>query len=436
MRKTLISSVAASALTSRTPRPNDELVPIAAAIKSATAEYATMQAEGKPTTAQIKAANLMNRQAIVASALRRQQEISNTSFAPTTQTVLNIQPRYAGLILGFFVTVIATMTLGTNNALLTQFGPSNLIQQVRFDDLSNNTRIQTTGWHLNAVNTAKAKQPFNACDTINNYPVAYGNVFTNDIAVAPSTLTTAGGTAKFTYWVPLAYSELDLRGAMWANVVNATANLQLTLSTSAQACVAANADPTGAVYQFDGTGATFTITNYNVVVHQVYYDQLPVDQKGNQILPVIDLSTLYMLTNTTLTGLVTGNDFPIPYANFRSFLSTTVIWDNANAGVYNAQGTDINYWLLQTANFTNIFKYPPWFAGIYERMAINDDFPKGMYYFDSRAKPINTIQYGNQQLIINPLGTVNAGANLRVGWEMFAITNTLVGAASLAGGGA
>jgi P3 major capsid protein len=399
-------------------------------------EYARMDAgNGQPTTAQIKAANLANRQAIVATALRRQQEIYNQSFNPTAGVTLNIQPRYAGLILGFFVTVIATMTLGTNNAVLTQFGPANLIQQVRFDDLSNNTRIQTTGWHLNAVNSAKLRQPFMACDTLTSYPIAYGNNFSSDIAVAPSTLTTAGGTAKMTFWVPLSYSEMDLRGAMWANVVNATANLQLTLATSAQAAVGATADPTSAVYQFDGTGATFAITNYNVIVHQVYYDQLPVDQKGNQILPIIDLSTLYMLTNTTLSGLTVNNDFPIPYANFRSFLSTVVIYDNQNAGVYPAMGSDISYWMLQTANFTNIFKYQPWFTGIYSRMAIQEDFPKGMYYFDSRAKPINTIQYGNQQLIINA-STVNTNANLRVGWEMFAITNTLVGAASLAGGGA
>jgi hypothetical protein len=328
------------------------------------------------------------------------------------------------------------MTLGTNNALLTQFGPSNLIQQVRFDDLSNNTRIQTTGWHLNAVNSAKSRNPYMVARTNTNYPIGYGNVFTNDITVAPATLTTAGGTAKCLFWVPLAYSELDLRGAMWANVVNATANLQLTLATSAQACVGNTSDPTGAVYRFDGTGATFTITNYNVIVHQVYYDQLPVDKNGNQILPVIDLSTLYMLTNTTLTGMVTGQDFPIPYANFRSFLSTVVIFDNQLNGVYKAAGVDINYWQLQTANFTNIFKYQPWFTGIYSRENIDDDFPLGMYYFDSRSKPINTIQYGNQQLIINPTGTVEAGSNLRVGWEMFAITNTLVGAASLAGGGA
>lgn len=402
--------------------------------------YAEMSSAGPsqqpPTNAQIKAANLANRQAIVSSAIKKQQQIFSQTFAPTAGVVLNIQPRYAGLILGFYVDVRATLTLGTNNGLRTQFGASNFIQQCRFDDLSNNTRIQTTGWHLNAINSAKLGQPFMSCDTINTtYPVGYGQVFTADIATAPATLTTAGATVAMLFWVPLAYSEVDLRGAMWANVVNATANLQLTMATSAQAFVGAAVDPTNAVYQYDGTGATGLISSYTVTVHQVYYDQLPTDQKGAQLLPIVDLSTLYMLNNTTVSGFVSGNDFPIPYANFRSFLSTIVIYDNSNAGVYPAAGTDITYWMLQTANFTNIFKYPSWFPGVFAREAINCDFPLGMYYFDSRKKPINTIQFGNQQLILNPAGTVRAGANAQVGWEMFAITNTLVGAASLAGGG-
>jgi len=401
--------------------------------------YASLSGSGQaaaPTTAQVKAANLANRQAIVQSALRKQQQIFSQTFSPASQTVLNIAPRYAGLILGFYVDVRATLTLGTNNGLRTQFGAANFIQQVRFDDLSNNTRIQTTGWHLNAINSAKSQRPYMSVDTINtDYPVAYGEVFTNDIATAPATLTTAGATVAMLFWVPLAYSEVDLRGAMWANVVNATANLQLTMATSAQAFAGHTADPTAAVYQMDATGATGAITSYTVTVHQVYYDQLPTDQKGNQLLPVIDLSTLYMLNNTTVSGMVANNDYPIPYANFRSFLSTVVIYDNQTGGTYNAAGTDITYWELQTANFTNIFKYPSWFPGVFARDAIGDDFPLGMYYFDTRKKPINTIQFGNQQLIINPKGTVNTGANALVGWEMFAITNTLVGAASLAGGG-
>jgi len=189
------------------------------------------------------------------------------------------------------VDVRATCTVGTNNYLRTQFGAANLIQQCRFDDLSNNTRIQTTGWHLNAINSAKSQRPYMSVDLINtDYPVGYGEVFTADIATAPATLTTAGTTVAMLFWVPLAYSEVDLRGAMWANVVNATANLQLTMATSAQAFVGHTADPTAAMYQADATGATGVITSYTVTVHQVYYDQLPTDTKGNQLLPVIDLS--------------------------------------------------------------------------------------------------------------------------------------------------
>ena len=411
----------------------------AATISAAPAsDYYSLSSAGvtaQPTAAQVKAANLANRQAIVQSALKKQQQVFSQTFNPTSGVVLNIQPRYAGLILGFYVDVSATLTLGTNNGIRTQFGAANFIQQVQFQDLSNNTRIQTTGWHLNAINSVKDGKPYMACRTINtDYPVGYGEVFTANIATAPATLTTAGATVHMLYYVPLAYSEVDLRGAMWANVVNATAQLQLTMATSAQAFVAHTADPTSAVYQYDATGATGVVTSYTVTVHQVFYDQLPTDQKGNQLLPIVDLSTLYMLNNTTLTGMVTANDFPIPYTNFRSFLSTVVIYDNQTGGTYNAAGTDINYWNLQTANFTNIFKYPSWFPGVFARSAIGDDFPLGMYYFDSRKKPINTIQYGNQQLIMNPLGTVNTGAAALIGWEMFAITNTLVGAASLAGG--
>lgn len=391
------------------------------------------------TPDQFRQINLANRQAIVTQSIRRQQQIFSQTFAPTAGVVLNIQPRYAGLLLGFFVEVSATLTVGTNNYLRTAWGAANFIQQVKFDDLSNNTRIQTTGWHLNAVNTAKAKYPYLAVSSLSSYPVGYGNTFTANIAVAPSTLTTAGATAKMMFWVPLAYSELDLRGAMWMNVVNATANLQLTMATTAQAFVAQTADPTLAVYQADATGATGAISSYTVTVHQVYYDQLPTyaqgPQAGNPILPIGDLSTMYQLWNTALSGLVTAQDFNIPYANFRSYLSTLVIYDNQTGGAYPAAATDINYWMLQTANFTNIFKYPGWFPGVYERLAVMDDYPLGSYYFDSRAKPINTIQYGNQQLIINPNGTVQTGANILVGWEYFSITNTLIGAASLAGSG-
>ncbi len=64
------------------------------------ASYAEASSAGQaPTNAQLRQANLANRQAIVASAIRKQQQIYSSTFAPTAGVVLNIQPRYAGLIL-------------------------------------------------------------------------------------------------------------------------------------------------------------------------------------------------------------------------------------------------------------------------------------------------------------------------------------------------
>lgn len=382
---------------------------------------------------QLRQQNAMARQMIVATALRRQQQIYSSTFNPTAGVTLNISPRNTGLILGFWIEIVAAVDVGTNNALATAWGPANLLQQVRFDDLSNLTRIQTIGKHLNVVNSAKRRSPMLAVRANTAYPLGYGNTFSANIMTQTSPLTTAGGFVRATFWLPLAYSELDLRGAVYANVVNATMNLQLTLATSAQAYAAAAGDPSNAVYQYDGTGATGTVDSYTVTVHQVYYDQLPLDKGGAPLLPIIDLSTMYELKNTTVSGIVANTDYPIAYSNFRSFLSTMAVFQNQTAGAYPAAGTDINYWALQAANFTNIFKYPAHHTGIYSRLAIGDDFPLGCYYFDSRDKPINTIQFGNMELVLNP-ATVNANASVAMGWEAFAITNSLLGAASLAGG--
>jgi hypothetical protein len=388
--------------------------------------------------ADLARANAMARAAIIGTALRRQQQIFSQTFDPAAQTVLNIVPRMTGLILGFWVEIDAVVDVGTNNGILTAFGPANLLQQIQLDDLSNNTRVKTNGRHLTMLNSLRSRAPFLAARTNTSYPLSYGNVFSTSgpsgIMQATTPLTTAGGTAKCMFWLPCSYSELDLRGAIYASVVNATMNIGITVATSAQAFAAAAGDPTNAVYQYDGTGATGVITSYTVKVHQVYYDQLPIAKGGVPMLPVIDLSTLYMIQNTTMSGLTAGTDFPIPYSNFRSFLSTFVIYNNQTAGAYPVAGSDINYWQLQSANFTNIFNYRPNFSGVYSRLAIGDDFPLGAYMFNSADKPINTSQFGNMELIINP-SLVNASASLGIGWESFAISNTLVGAASLAGGG-
>jgi hypothetical protein len=148
------------------------------------------------------------------------------------------------------------------------------------------------------------------------------------------------------------------------------------------------------------------------------------------VLPLMDLATVYELKTTAQTGLSVGQDFPYPYANFRSFLSTFAVYDNG--GVLNA-GTDINNFKMQAANYSNLFQVDPAIVSMWTRHKINTDMPAGMYYFDHRDKPLQTVQYGNLELLVNP-SSVAANAQLLIGTEAFALVNQVAQAGSLAAG--
>ena len=377
-------------------------------------------------------ANTIARSLITSRAIKMTQNIYSNTFNPANQQVVQVPIRNVGLLLGFWVEITLNVAdpVSPNTYDLTKFGPANVLQQVVLSDLNNNVRIQTTGWHLHFVNTAKKRRPFCSANTLSTYPISYGNNWTT--AFGATTQIThsnyASSPVNMRYWVPAAYSDYDLRGAMYMNVVNATAYLQLQIATSAQAFVAAGADATQAVYQASGgTPTSGWGPNCTINVYQVYYDQLPISG-NNVVLPFTDLSAIYEVKNVTYTGMVAGQDFPVPYSNFRDFLSTFAVWDN---GGTLDDGTYTNYWALQSANFTNIFKVSPNLAAVLARNEIGDDFPTGVYYFPTRDKPVSSVQYGNMNLILQAQGTINAGAQLLVGYEDFALVNTLVGAASI-----
>jgi hypothetical protein len=203
-------------------------------------------------------------------------------------------------------------------------------------------------------------------------------------------------------------------------------NLQLGLNTAPCGGAAPGADPIGFIYSGNSAGAWQG--NVQVNVNQVYLDQIPQGPNG-PILPIMDLNTIYDLKYTTQNGLAVGQDFPVSYANFRQFLSTTLVFDNG--GVYNA-GTDLNYLALTAANSTNLFKLTPNVAALQARQTFMADPPPGVYYFDHRDRPIDTLTFGNMQIVANPI-TVNAGAQLFVGYESFQQTNQLPAASSLSG---
>lgn len=391
-------------------------------------------------TAQANAAkaaqmNMMLRNAWINSAVEMKQPIYTATINPSQLNPIQIQPRYVGLTKRFIVEISGTITNNdaANAAALTDIGLANLLQQITFVDLSNNQRIQTSGWHLSFLNSIKNRKPYAAgfgveSDEMSAYGETYG------ILQAPATIAASGnGTFRAVFEVPLAYSDDNLRGALPLNVVNATAQLTLTLNTAGIAS-ANGADSTFAVYKFTAAGTnTCTLTSVTINVTQVYLDQGPRDKNGNYLFPLDDVSVNYELKNTSLGNIPQGQDFPFQYPNFRDILSTISIFNHdTSADAGRVAGTDINYFEIQSANYTAIQKLNPLLLSQFTREILQTDLPKGCYHLSSRRKPISSVQYGNITNVINAL-TSTVNSQWYIGLEMFNYPNIVVNAGSIQG---
>lgn len=377
--------------------------------------------------------NASQRALVLAQSVEMIQQVYSNTFTAlgAGANVINITPRNVGLIKRFIVEISGTYT-STGAASATAFGLANLLQNISFFDLNNNQRINTAGWHLAILKQVKHKNTIPSSTPVTTAQsdtilagefAASGSAPNFGVLVYPLP-SSAGAAFRAVFDVPLAYSDNDLRGAIYANVVNATMQLQLTINPNPSP---AGTDNTLAVW---GT-ATGPLSNVTITVYQVWLDQLPVGKNG-VVLPILDLSTVYELKATTFTAIPQGQDFPVPYANFRDFLSTTAVWNSTGATAGLKAGTDVNYWSLQSANFTNLWKIDPLLSAQFTREIIGSDLPLGTYYFSHRKKPISTTQYGNMELILNA-ASVSGSPYLLIGWEDFALVNTLTQAGSLAG---
>jgi hypothetical protein len=178
-----------------------------------------------------------------------------------------------------------------------------------------------------------------------------------------------------------------------------------------------------------GSTAAVSITSTAYQTFQYYYDQLPL-ANGAVLLPITDLATIYELKYTSQNGVQANQDFGYQYSNFRNILSTIVGYVNTGSTGARGVGADINYFGLQAANSTFLWKKTPALLAVEFRNFFSTDFPPGFYYFGSRQKPIATTQYGNMQLVLNAI-TAAAGNYELVGLEDFALIQSLSMAGSL-----
>jgi hypothetical protein len=342
-------------------------------------------------------------------------------------SVITIQLRNVGLVKRLVVEFSATVTAGaTTTQTLTPLGLANLISNITFIDLGNNTRINSTGWHLNAVSSVKRRRVFAAAYS-SDTPNGYGNV-NNRVMFAPATIAaTANSPVRFILEIPFVKNNHDLRGSIFADVTNAVMQVQITLNP--QMFVSSTADPTLAVYQSGGTDLA-TLSAVAIQCNQNYLDQLPRNpQTAAPILPALDIGTAYLLNNTASGLPVVNQDNGFSFVNARSYESVAFVYDNN--GVLNINGSDLNYEQVTSANFTQILRYDGMMAVTTERDILGCDFPKGMRYLDFRHRPINTDQYGNMQLIVNPSSVGGSAATILFGWESYGVIGQVNQAGSL-----
>jgi hypothetical protein len=331
-------------------------------------------------------------------------------------SVITIQLRNVGLVKRLVVEMGATITAAASAQTLTPLGLPNLISNITFVDLGNNTRVNTTGWHLNVVSSVKRRRVFAAAYASDN-PSGFG-INNNLVMSAPATIAAgASEQVRLILEIPFVKNNHDLRGAIFADVTNAVMQVQLTLNP--QAFVTSTADPTLAVYQSAGTD-TATMSGFSIQVNQNYLDQLPRNpQTAAPILPALDLGTAYLLNNTASGLPVVNQDNGFAFVNARSYESVAFIYDNN--GTLNINGVDLNYIQVTSANFTQILRFDGTMAIVTERDVLGCDLPKAMRYLDFRHRPINTDQYGNMMLVVNPSSVLGSAATILFGWEAYGI---------------
>lgn len=371
--------------------------------------------------------NLAARRALIpgpmTQTVRRIQQIFSktvTDYVAGQSITLNVAPAPVGIITRFVIeaSAIVSNSGGADVQTRKQNGPYALFSNVSYIDTSNLTRINAPSWYLHHLATLRRRLAFNAAYSSDS--TIFGNNFNISLSPASVNSTNAATNLRVFFEVPLAYGPDDLRGAVNGNYINATQQLNLTINPNFFVTSTDTVNIAEAGYQSDG--ATLgDLTSVTVTVYQEYIDQfqgLP--------LPMIDLATQYLLQVSGGYNPVQNTDLIVPYANFRSYLSTIMRYNNN--GNFNA-GSDINYIAIRAANATDIVHYDPYLSAHLMRNLVGDDGPAGYYYVSHRDKPLFTNQYGNIAFVVQAGNVGGANSSMVFGYEQLALMTQIAGAA-------
>lgn len=377
--------------------------------------------------------NLIPRQG--SQTVRRRQSIYNQSFANYVagqNLSFIVPPAPVGIITRFLVHV--TASIGQGNAetqTRTGLGGSAIFSNIQYVDTSNNTRINVPSWYLNILSTLRRRRLYGAALTSDiNTIMGPGAAFTAGLFAVPATLTgapPANGSPNYSafFEIPLAYAHDDLRGAVQANLLQATQSLTFTINPNFFVTSTDVVNIAEAGYQ-SSSAQLGKISYLTVTIYQEYIDQFQ-----GLALPMIDLGTQYILTVTGGYNPTQASDLIIPYANYRLFLSTLFRYNNA--GTFNV-GSDINWFSIRNAGNTDIVRSDPYTWTLLNREHVGDDLPAGYYTINHRDKPLFTNNSGNINLVINASSVTSINSVITCGYEQLQLLNALPAAGSIPSG--
>lgn len=340
--------------------------------------------------------NQLARNLIFSVAKPIMQQVGTKTFATVAagSNVYTVNPLQIGFLRRFIVVVTATITNASGGTVtLTPNGADNLLTNITYNDFTGNPRHNCSGRALSYVEAAKYGRIPGAALTSDSVS-GYGSIIASNVAPA-SLATTVAGTVTRVFEIPIMVDTgKNMAGGMWLGVNNQSTTLNLTLNTAPGTA----GDPLSAIY---AGSANVTMTNATVTVYQDYWNNVPTDKNGNPILPLNDLSTAYMITETN-SGLTfaAGQQSQWNFPTFSKLLGTYFAYVNG-ATTLNA-GTDITAIRLVVSNYSIIKEYSAFSISRVARDVVGSDFPKGQYGVMSRMHPLDVNQYPSLQLQITP----------------------------------
>src|ERR1700730_9503448 len=374
------------------------------------------------------------------------------TYAAGSATTVNMLGSATGLIRKFYLVVTGTLNATSGVFLPTApFGITNLLSNITFTDLNTRVRHNTTGAHMHMIQAARrgwipgmaltaaaiseiANSTQGGLSKIGGGCSWGSNYFA---CSAPATFT--GGTSKNFQWtweLPVAYTDTDLRGCIWANQVTANNLWSFTINPNffmSNQAGAADLSASGYSTVTNPISTTLpTLTNLKFTLYQDMFVQGPQDKNGNILLPQVDMAYSYNLLMVPAQALQANSDNVFFAAPNRQILSHMLLWDNY---LYNTlpAGSDVTSINIQSANSLVVRQMEPGILAYWTRNLIGTDMPAGSaggsgttkfdftnYYIDTRRRPLNVQTSGNIGIYFNP-NSVQGGAALNIGYEYLEI---------------